>query len=294
LAYHGDTGRAAVGWRGSGPRGRTVLLVAAAVLCAGCGGRTALAPIDPAEFRDGPLADLQARFALTETIRSQMTITVEEQGASTEARAVLYYRRPDSLRLDVLDPLSAPVVVMRAGGGEFSLVDLRHSEGIRGPLTDAVLRRLYGMDLRVSDVRSAIVANPFAVGDISRLDAGARDGKTVVFRASERIGHREEIVIGVIDGEPVVEDWWVRDQDGDTAQHTSFSAYRDIGGILRPMRATVERPADGVKLSFHAINPQMNLDIADSSFLHLFPHNIDVKRWDEHGRPVDAPRAGED
>jgi hypothetical protein len=91
-----------------------------------------------------------------------------------------------------------------------------------------------------------------------------------------------------------VEDWWVRDRDGATVQHTSFGGYREVGGILRPMRATVERPADGVKLSFHATNPEINVEIADASFSHLFPPNIAVKQWDEHGRPVDATRASED
>jgi hypothetical protein len=173
-------------------------------------------------------------------------------------------------------------------------VDVRHGEGIRGPLADAVLKRLYGMDLRVSDVRRAILANPFAEGDDRHLEVGRRDGKTVVLRASARIGHREEVVLGVVGDEPVVEEWLVLDRDGATVQRTSFAGYREVGGILRPMRATVERPTDGVKLSFHATGPEINVEIADASFRHLFPPNISVKQWDEHGRPVDAARAGED
>ena len=245
-----------------------------ALFAAGCGGVAPLTPIDIDEFRAGPLADLQTRFALTETIRTQMTIQIEERGDSSELRAVLYYRRPDSLRIQVLDPLSATVAVMRASSGEFSLVDIRHGEGIRAPLTDGLLRRLYGMDLRVSDVASAIAANPFAIGDPSRLEAGSRGGKTVVTRPSERLGHREEIVIGEVAGEPVVEDWWVFDDDGVVVQHTSFRSYREVGGVLRPLRATVERPGDGMTLSFQATNPEVNIELPSGSFEHTFPPSI--------------------
>ena len=260
----------------------------------GCGQPSPLTPIDPDAFRVDTLETLQTRFALTGTIRTQMTIEIEEQGQSSEARAILYYRRPEALRLDILDPLSAPVVVLRASDGDFSLVDIRHREAIRAPLTDALLKRLYGMDLRVSDVRSAIFANPFAVGDNSRMDVGAKDGKIVVTRPSDRIGHAEEIVIAHREGEPGVEGWWVRDREGRTVMHTSFRDYRDVGGILRPMTATVARPRDGVRLSFHATNPELNLDIPDSNFQHMFPPGIEVKRWDEHGQPVDAARPSED
>lgn len=265
-----------------------------ALATGGCGGVAQLTPIDAEDFRAGPLADLQARFTLTETIRTQMTIRIDDHGDSSEVRAILYYRRPDSLRLDVLDPLNAPVAVMRADGGEFSLVDIRHGEAIHAPLTDGLLKRLYGMDLRVSDVRSAILANPFAAGGSSLLEAGLRDGKTVVRRPSERLGHQEEIVVGLLGDEPVVEDWWVRDADGHALQHTSFRSYREVGGILRPMRATVERPTDGMTLSFDATNPELNIELPDTSFRHLFPPGIPVQRWDENGNPVDAPRPSED
>ena len=192
----------------------------------GCGQPSPLTPIDPDAFRVDTLETLQTRFALTGTIRTQMTIEIEEQGQSSEARAILYYRRPEALRLDILDPLSAPVVVLRASDGDFSLVDIRHREAIRAPLTDALLKRLYGMDLRVSDVRSAIFANPFAVGDNSRMDVGAKDGKIVVTRPSDRIGHAEEIVIAHREGEPVVEGWWVRDREGRTVMHARHAAQR--------------------------------------------------------------------
>jgi outer membrane lipoprotein-sorting protein len=271
-----------------------LFLAGLALLSVGCGKVAPLTPVDPDAFRSDTLEVLQTRFALTQTIRTQMTIEIEEQGQSREARAILYYRRPDALRLDILTPLNAPVVVLRAADGEFSLVDITHREAIRAPLTDALLKRLYGMDLRVSDVRSAIGANPFAVGDNSRIDVGFSGDKTVVTRPSERIGHAEEIVIGRVEGEPVVEEWRVRNRDGATVQHTSFEDYREVGGILRPMTATVARPRDGVRVSFHATNPELNLDIADSSFEHRFPAGITVKRWDENGQPVDAARPSED
>jgi outer membrane lipoprotein-sorting protein len=275
-------------------RAAAALLLTVTALLIGCGKASVLTPIDANAFRADTLEILQTRFALTGTIRTQMTIDIEQQGRSSEARAILYYRRPGDLRIDILDPLNAPVAVLRAAGGEFSMVDVRHGEAIRAPLTDALLKRLYGMDLRVSDVRSAIVANPFAVGDTTRLKVGVAGDRTVVTRPSERIGHTEEIVIGLVSGEPVVRDWWVRDRDGRTVQHTTFDDYRDIGGILRPMTATVARPRDGVRLSFHATNPELNLDIPAQSFQHAFPPGIEVKRWDENGQPVDPARASED
>ncbi len=234
--------------------------------------------MDVVDFQTEVLADLTVRSRLTETIRTQMTIKVTSHGDASEARTILWFTRPDSFRLDVLDPLSTPMVVIRASDDEISLVHLRESDGFRGPLTDDVLHREFGTDIRISDVKSAIYANPFEDGLGDGVEVDAQGDDVVVRRVSQRVGHVEEIRIALVGAEPVVEEWWVRTTDGGTVQYVRFWNYERVGGILRPLDVVIERPGDDTRLHFRAVGPEVNLGLSDGAFQHTFPPGADIRQ----------------
>ena len=255
----------------------TVALLPLIVLLIGCHHAAPLVPMDLSDFEAGVLAELEVRSQLLETILTQMTIQVESDGETSEMRAILRFKRPDSFRLDVLDPLNAPMVLIRARDDVFSMVYLRESEGILGPLTDGLLRQQFGMDVRISDVISAIYANPFADGLGADVSAARRGDRIVIKRASQRLGDVEEIHVGTVDGEPVVLGWWVREKGAAVVQHVRFGDYREVGGVLRPLDARIDRPGDRTRLRFRSVKPEVNQDIPDARFDHAFPPSAIVK-----------------
>ena len=65
-------------------------------------------------------------------------------------------------------------------GTQFLLYLINEEEVIFEPLEDQVLQEIFGVDLRVSDVRSAIFANPFLDGRTHELSLAYSGAKYVV------------------------------------------------------------------------------------------------------------------
>ena len=235
--------------------------------------------VEEGYFDDAILSDFRTRTNLTDTMRLQMSVEIATRDEKTEVRQILAYKRPDKFRLQVLDPMNVTRVVVVANGDLLRLFYVREYEGIEAPLRDDVLRRLFRMDIRVSDIRTAIVADPFI--DYAKPPTGIerRDGRTVLTRPSARKSYVDEITIEEFDGQTVVKEWRIRPESGgDTEQITRFTDYREIGGVLRPMEVTIERAKDATRLRFRVSEAEMNPSLADASFDLSFPPNAKVDR----------------
>ena len=249
-----------------------------AVLCAlvmfnGCGGAPTSFQLSPADAEklNPILAELQLSYDLTSTLRIlQLIVTIEEEGKKEEVRESLWYKKSDTdgelLHIQALGPLNEPRVVAIAARKQFLLYLVNEEEVIFEPLADQVLQEIFGVDLRVSDVRSAIFANPFLDGRTGELALAHSGAKYVVRRPGVAAGQIEQITIFVRNSEPQVSDWEVRDTNGTTIQRAKFSDYREVGGILRPHKIEIERPTEKTKVELKIIKPEINLDIHDSKF----------------------------
>lgn len=249
-----------------------------AVLCLlvvlnGCGGAATSFQLSPADAEklNPILSDLQLSYDLTSTLRIlQLIVTIEEEGKKEEVRESLWYKRfePDGdlLHIQAMGPLNEPRVVAIAARNQFLLYFVNEEEVIFEPLEDQVLQEIFGVDLRVSDVRSAIFANPFLDGRTSELSLAHSGAKYVVRRPGITAGQVEQITIFVRDAEPQVTDWEVRDARGTTIQQAKFSDYREVGGIIRPHKIQIERPVEKTRVELKIIKPEINLDISDSKF----------------------------
>ena len=229
-----------------------------------------LSPAD-AEKLDPILAELQLSYNLTATLRIlQLIVTIEEEGKKEEVRESLWYKKSetdgDLLHIQAMGPLNEPRVVVIAARNQFLLYLVNEEEVIFEPLEDQVLQEIFGVDLRVSDVRSAIFANPFLDGRTDELSLAHSGAKYVVMRPSIVAGQIEQITIFVRNSEPQVSDWEVRDANGTTTQRAKFSDYREVGGILRPHKIEIERPTEKTRVVLKIIKPEINLDINDSKF----------------------------
>lgn len=248
------------------------------VLCllvafSGCGGSAAnfrLSPAD-AEKLNPILEELQLSYDLTSTLRIlQLIVTIKEEGKKEEVRESLWYKKSeidgDLLHIQTMGPLNEPRVVAIAARNQFLLYFVNEEEVIFEPLADQVLQEIFGVDLRVSDVRSAIFANPFLDGRTRQLSLAHSGAKYVVTRPGIAAGQIEQITIFVRDSEPQVSDWEVRDKHGTAIQQVKFSDYREVGGIFRPHKIEIERTIEKTRVTLKIVKPEINLDISDSKF----------------------------
>lgn len=239
----------------------------------GCGGSAAnfqLSPAD-AEKLNPILAELQLSYDLISTLRIlQLIVTIEEEGKKEEVRESLWYKKSetdgDLLHIQAMGPLNEPRVVAIAARDQFLLYLVNEEEVIFEPLEDQVLQEIFGVDLRVSDVRSAIFANPFLDGRTRELSLAHSGAKYVVTRPGVVAGQIEQITIFMRDSEPQVSDWEVRNRGGTTVQRAKFSDYREVGGILRPHKIEIERPIEQTRVMLKIVKPEINLNINDSKF----------------------------
>lgn len=240
----------------------------------GCGGSAAnfqLSPAD-AEKLNPILAELQLSYDLTSTLRIlQLIVTIEEDGKKEEVRESLWYKKSeadgDLLHIQAMGPLNEPRVVAIAAQDQFLLYLVNEEEVvIFEPLEDQVLQEIFGVDLRVSDVRSAIFANPFLDERTRELSLAHSGAKYVVTRPGVVAGQIEQITIFMRDSEPQVSDWEVLNSSGTTVQRAKFSDYREVGGILRPHKIEIERPIEKTRVMLKIVKPEINLDISDSKF----------------------------
>ena len=248
-------------------------ILCALVVLNGCGGAATSFQLSPADAEKLKpiLAELQLSYDLTSTLRIlRLIVTIEEEGKKEEIRESLWYKKSetdgDLLHIQAMGPLNEPRVVAIAARNQFLLYLVNEEEVIFEPLEDQVLQEIFGVDLRVSDVRSAIFANPFLDGRTSELSLAHSGAKYVVRRPGITADQIEQITIFVRNSEPQVNDWEVRDTSGTVIQRAKFSDYREVGGILRPHKIEIERPIENTRVELKIIKPEINLDISDSKF----------------------------
>lgn len=243
----------------------------------GCsrGGRSLRATEDA--FHETVVADFRTRTSLTETMRLQMSVELLSREEKNEARLILTYKRPDKFRLQVLDPMNVTRVVVAAKGDWLRLFYVREFEGIEAPLRDDVLRRLFRMDIRVSDVRTALVVDPFVESVAPPTHLERRDGHVLLGRPSTRSGYMDEMTLEEFQGQTILKEWRIK-KNGDTEQIAQFEKYREVGGILRPMDITIERPKEKTRLHFRVSEAEVNLPLSDAVFELAFPPSAKVER----------------
>lgn len=226
--------------------------------------------IDRSEFFSH-LETLQVRYDLTRTLKTQeMKVTIQEANRDPEElRELLWYKKTDEgskLHIQALGAFNDPRAVAIANRDQFLLVLVDEHEGYLGKLSDGVLHKIFGIDLRVSDVLSALFANPFLDGRIEKLKIEGSGRKFIVSRPGVEAGQSEIITLLIHGNEPQITEWRIVNDRGKTQQRVFFSNYNEIDGILRPHKVEIERPPDQTKVVVRFGRIKLNVDIPDSKF----------------------------
>ena len=228
-----------------------------------------LSPVDADKFR--PILDaLRVNYDLISTLKMAMKVTIEEDGQKEEIREYLWYKKSetdgDLLHIQAMGPYNEPRVIAIAAREEFFLRYHNENEVVIEPLEDGVLQDIFRMDLRVSDIRNTIFANPFLDGTIKNLSIAQSGMRYVVRRPGVKDGQIEVITIFMQGAIPTVRFWNVLNQSGEAIQKTRFADYRDVGGIMRPHKVEVERPIEKTRVRLNVIKPEINSEISDTKF----------------------------
>ena len=252
--------------------GTCLLLFATIVGCSLSTSTVQLTPAARSEL-DAILTTLRVRYDLTGSLKTQMKVTIEEGEQSEELRELLWYKKSESggelLHIQAMGALNEPrgVAIANQDKNQFVLALLNEQKTYLGPLSDGVLREIFGVDLRVSDVLSAIFANPFLDRHTDNFISVENSGaKFTITRPGITDEHVETITLFVRDGEPRVTDWHIHDKNGVLQQRATFSDYRNVSGILRPHKVEIERPLEQTQVAVNITKVELNVEINDSKF----------------------------
>ena len=251
-------------------------------------------PMEMSEF-EPHLATLQARYDLTETLKStEMMVTIQESDRPPEElRELLWYKKTadgnELLRINVLGAFNDTKGLAIANREQFLLTLLDEQETYIGELNDGILREIFGVDLRVSDVLSAIFANPFLDGRNTSLKIEKYGQLIRVTRPGIETNSVETIILEIQEDEPRVKEWQIKKNKG-LLQRFLFADYRDIDGILRANKVEITRPPEQTRVVVKMEQVQINVDIKDSKFgLEPFLSEdfevITISNDDEHVDP---------
>ena len=232
-----------------------------------------LAPATRAEV-DAMLNTLQARYDLTGSLKiTQMMVNIEEGDQREEVRESLWYKKSENggelLHIQALGAVNEPraVAIANQDKNQFMLRLLNEQKVFLGPLSDGALREIFGVDLRVSDVLSAIFANPFLDGRTSKFTSVENSGaKFTITRPGIEKGLVETITLFVREDEPRVTEWHIHDENGILQQRAAFADYRPVSGILRPHKVEIERPLEQTRVTVKIAKVELNIEIKDSKF----------------------------
>lgn len=242
----------------------------------GCGPTTSniqLSPVKTEQLAD-ILATLQARYDLTGSLKiTKMRVTIEEGERREELRELLWYKKSETggelLQIQALGPFNETrgIAIANQDKNQFLLVLVNEQKAYLGPLSDGVLREIFGVDLRVSDVLSAIFANPFLESGTDKpISVESSGAKFIIKRPGVQEGNLETITLFMREDEPRVTEWHIHDKNRVLQQRAAFSDYREVGGILRPHTVEIERPLEETRVVVKIAKVQLNVEIKDSKF----------------------------
>lgn len=254
--------------------GLRIVLAAFIFLLTGCAAIRPAPEVIPPPDINSILAELKMRYDLVDSMRTWMNVKIKSQGQEEEIREYFYYEKPDKLRVDAMGPFNEPKAVVLAVENSFRVYFVAENELLEGDLSDEVIKEIFDVDLRVSDVRSSIFANPFLDRNVNELEVESYGDEYLIRRPSTRPGCHEEI--SILARDLVVNKWRIMNAEGKLIQEITFSRYKEVGGILRPLRAIISRPSDGTQISIESFDPEVNVEMAEKTFSFPIPKGAKV------------------
>lgn len=219
--------------------GRPHLALGAALALLGC------PRVPPPDLSANPaelLRAVQAHQARADRVQGRARLQVDAPGLKGSLDALAAARRPDRLRLEILDFFGNPAAVLVASGGRFLFFDGRQGTWTRGDATPANVSQLLPVALPAEELVEVLCGAAPLVGDRA---VEASPGRGVMRLSVERGDLLQRLEVGP---EAAVETSQVRRRTGHGEEPAGydlrFSLFRHHAGVRFPTELVLDaRPA---------------------------------------------------
>jgi len=211
----------------------------------GCAATVPLPEAGPVARADDLVQLLTARDLQLKDLRSRVHLVLRIDGVRHKASAVLRYRAPDTLKLDVTGTLGIGLMHALSLGDSMALYLPRDNQLLSGE-PNAVLRRVTGVDLGYYSVKHAILGlaylPPLQLPRVVRYEAL---GDTIHVETLEPLWQRR---MWFDRHSAVLLREEVRAAHGALLSSREMAGYREIGGALLPRRTKVSQGGDHIEI----------------------------------------------
>ncbi len=196
---------------------------------------------------------------------SRAAISIQIDGVRQRAQGVIFYRSPDSLRLEVTGPVGTGLLSALFYRDSIDVYLPRENEFLRGR-ANSVLRSITGMELGYYDVPQALLGLPdLKHEDLAHLTSFSATENTYRLAFASPIGVRritiDRTVLGLLDDA-------LLDRFGALISRRRVSDYKRYGDLYLPKRISIEQ--DGNHIHIHHTRTRPNTGIAP----HQLPLNV--------------------
>jgi outer membrane lipoprotein-sorting protein len=228
---------------------------------AGCAERQVSTPV-PIHPPDNGASSLAERDRVLTSLQTPAIMEYSGPAGHLKAREQLIARRPASLRVEAMSPLGIALIVA-ADDAEIAVFDPSDNTLMRGTANASTLARFTRIPMAPAQAvqlllglapdHSILAAPPSS----SRIEGG--------MRVLSYAGGAPNYELGFSEGQLSLVR--ARDTAGAVTYEVYYRDYRDIGGLKFPFAIEAHFFASATTLKFHYLNPSIDRQIADSTFV---------------------------
>jgi len=210
-----------------------------------CAGPGALRRHLPADTADDLLKIAAGDVARLRSFEGEARISLRLEGVRQRGSALVLFRRPHDLKVDVTGPIGVRLVTAVASGDSLRVFLPRSNDLYEGRADGAALRRIIGVDLRAWAPWRAMLG--VVAGDPGQVEGFEREGDRLVVRLRGASGTRRL----TFDARSLtLSREEVYDREGALVARREMSGYREVDGVVLPRRIALFQGEDEVRVEY--------------------------------------------
>lgn len=210
-----------------------------------CAGPQALKRHLPADTAADLLKIASDDIARLRTFEGEARVSLRLEGVRQKALALVLFRSPSDLKVDVTGPLGIRLMTASASGEDLRVFLPRSNELYEGRADGDVLRRVTGVDLGAWAPWRALLG--VAPANSGRVEGFEREGERLIVRVREGAGTRR--LTFDAQGLTLAEEE-VYDREGRLVVRRRMSDYRETDGVVLPRRIALSQGEDEVRIEY--------------------------------------------
>ena len=206
-------------------------------------------------------------IARLQSLEGEARISLRLEGVLQGASALVLFRRPSDLRLEVTGPLGVRLLTAVALRDSLRAFLPRTNNLYEGPADGDVLRRITGVDLGAWAFWRAVLG--IALLDAAQAGELQQEGNRLIVRVREASGSRRLL----FDARSLtLSEEEVYDPAGRLVARRVMSDYREVDGVVLPRRIALFHGGDEIRLEYGEV--KVNGAIVEDAFRLRVPEGV--------------------